>query len=90
MEIFEADSLDELISSNDEGVWFCIVSAIFTGLELDLDYVSCFQIQNQDNIITFNMEKKEWGQFLDNAIEVYSLKEEYEMCQIIKEYKEYL
>lgn len=90
MKIFETDNLEELIASNNIEVWDCVIHAINLGIEEGLSTVPCFKIQNNDTIVTFQMHRSEWAKFLDNAIEIYSKLEEYEICADLQRNKKFV
>ena len=59
-----------------------LVENITTGLDLNLESVNVAEIKNHDIIIS--VPKSEWKSGLENAIDYYIEKEEYEECSKIK------
>ena len=59
-----------------------LVSNIAEGVDLDLESVNVAEIKNHDIIIS--VPKSEWKSGLENAMDYYIEKEEYEECSKIK------
>ena len=59
-----------------------LVSNIAKGVDLDLESVNIAEIKNHDIIIS--IPKSEWRGGLENAMNYYIEKEEYEECSKIK------
>ena len=59
-----------------------LVSNIAEGVDLDLESVNIAEIKNHDVIIS--VPKSEWRGGLENAMDYYIEKEEYEECSKIK------
>ena len=59
-----------------------LVSNIAEGVDLDLESVNIAEIKNHDVIIS--VPKSEWKGGLENAMDYYIEKEEYEECTKIK------
>ena len=59
-----------------------LVSNIEEGIEYELESVNVAEIKNHDVIIS--VPKTEWKGGLENAMEYYIKKEEYEVCSKIK------
>ena len=60
----------------------CLVSNIAEGIEDNLESVNVAEIKNHDVIIS--VPKSEWKGGLENAMDYYIEKEEYEQCSKIK------
>ena len=63
-------------------VYNSLVESVTNGLKLDLESVNIAEIKNTDIII--NIPKTEWKSGLENAMNYYIEKEEYEECSKIK------
>ena len=59
-----------------------LVENITVGVDLDLESVNIAEIKNYDVIIS--VPKEEWKAGLENALDFYIEKEEYEECSKIK------
>ena len=75
LEDFEAKAKKPLMMKS-------LVSNIAKGVDLDLESVNIAEIKNHDVIIS--VPKTEWKGGLENAMEYYIEKEEYEECLKIK------
>jgi hypothetical protein len=75
LEDFEAKAKKPLMMKS-------LVSNIAKGIEYELESVNVAEIKNHDVIIS--VPKTEWKGGLENAMEYYIEKEEYEECSKIK------
>ena len=64
-------------------VYKSLVESITTGVDLDLESVNIAEIKNHD--IMISVPKAEWKPGLENAMDYYIKREEYEECSKIKE-----
>ena len=63
-------------------VYKSLVESITTGVDLDLESVNIAEIKNHD--IMISVPKTEWESGLENALNFYIEREEYEECSKIK------
>ena len=63
-------------------VYRSLVESVTTGVDLDLESVNIAEIKNHDIIIS--IPKTEWKASLENALNFYIEREEYEECTRIK------
>ena len=75
LEDFEAKAKKRIVYNS-------LVESVTNGLKLDLESVNIAEIKNTDIII--NIPKTEWKSGLENAMNYYIEKEEYEECSKIK------
>jgi len=75
LEDFEAKAKKPLVMKS-------LVSNIATGIKENLQSVNVAEIKNHDVIIS--VPKDEWKSGLENALDYYIEKEEYEVCSEIK------
>ena len=75
LEDFEAKAKKRIVYNS-------LVESVTNGLKLDLESVNIAEIKNTDIII--NIPKTEWKSGLENAMNYYIEKEEYETCSKIK------
>ena len=68
--------------SKKRQVYKSLVQSISEGVEFKLESVNVAEIKNHDVIIS--VPKAEWKSGLENAMEYYIKKEEYEECSKIK------
>lgn len=78
---------EEFDNKDNADIWICITLAISLGIGANLDEVNAFEVETPDKIITFRIEKEEWKEFLDIAIDWFIKKEEYELCSEISRIK---
>ena len=64
-------------------VYRSLVESVTTGVDLDLESVNIAEIKNHDIILS--VPKTEWKAGLENAMNYYIKREEYEECSKIKE-----
>ena len=81
LEDFEAKAKKRIVYNS-------LVESVTNGLKLDLESVNIAEIKNTDIII--NIPKTEWKSGLENAMNYYIEKEEYEECSKIKKILERL
>ena len=63
-------------------VYKSLVENIIEGVESDLESVNIAEIKNHDIVIS--VPKEEWKAGLENAMDYYIKREEYEICSKIK------
>ena len=74
--------------SKKRQVYKSLVQSISEGVEFKLESVNVAEIKNHDMIIS--VPKTEWKSGLENAMDYYIKKEEYEECSKIKKILERL
>lgn len=86
MEIFHADDIQKLLTSEHPEVWNTIFDHILYAIDEDLDFINVFDLQTPKEIITFTIWKENYQEFLHNLMQYFITQEDYEKCETIKQY----
>ena len=62
------------------------INSIEDGIKNDLDTIQLFKIADFNNIVS--IKKQDINEVLDRAIDFYASKEDYDLCQIVKNLKQ--
>jgi hypothetical protein len=62
------------------------INSIEDGIKNNLDNIQLFKIADYNSIVS--IERKNINEVLDKAIEFYATKEDYDLCQLIKNLKQ--
>lgn len=62
------------------------INSIEDGIKNNLDNIQLFKIADYNSMVS--IEKKDINEVLDKAIEFYADKEDYDLCQLIKNLKQ--
>lgn len=87
---FKKEEFDDILNNKNPLIWDCVIGSILIGIDRGFQSVSCFEVESPTIITTFKMARCEWPATLQNALEFYISKEEYEICGLIKEYQQKL
>lgn len=88
--IMRTFSQEEFDDKENPDIYIEIIAAIYTGQQLQLPEVWAFEVLTPERLLQFKMAKTEWPEFLDNAIQFFIAREEYEICETCKEIKKLL
>ena len=78
--IFE---FNEELSSKKSQVYKSLVDGVSEAIKTDKEEIKLCEVKNSNTYIT--VEKPEWKDSLDSALQFYINKEEYEQCSKIKD-----
>jgi hypothetical protein len=62
------------------------INSIEDGIKNDLDTIQLFKIADFNNIVS--IKTQDINEVLDRAIDFYASKEDYDLCQIVKNLKQ--
>ena len=62
------------------------INSIEDGIKNNLDVITLFKIADFDGVV--RVKKEDINEVLDKAIEFYASKEDYDLCQIVKNLKQ--
>lgn len=80
---YDMESLSTFLQSKKDFVYEQIIDIINNGISLKLNSIDVFKFQNPKDILVF--KRIEWRGFLERALPYFLLKENYEMCEKIKQ-----
>jgi hypothetical protein len=82
------EDFQKLISSDKfmDTLYTEAINSIEDGIKNDLDTIQLFKIADFNNIVS--IKKQDINEVLDRAIDFYASKEDYDLCQIVKNLKQ--
>jgi hypothetical protein len=82
------EDFQRLISSDKfmDTLYTEAVNSIEDGIKNNLDIIQLFKIADFNSIVS--IKKQDINEVLDKAIEFYASKEDYDLCQIVKNLKQ--
>jgi hypothetical protein len=82
------EDFQKLISSDKfmDTLYTEAINSIKDGIKNDLDTIQLFKIADFNNIVS--IKKQDINEVLDRAIDFYASKEDYDLCQIVKNLKQ--
>jgi len=82
----EVDKFTIFINDNIDLIYERIIDIIFIGIKLKLDSVDIFEFKNPKDVLIF--KKIEWMGFFERALPFFLKKENYLVCEKIKQSQE--
>jgi hypothetical protein len=75
-------SYDDELNSKQTQVYKSLIEGVSEAIKTDKEEIKLCEVKNSNTYIT--VEKPEWKESLDSALQYYESKEEYEQCSKIK------
>lgn len=81
--VFDEDDATEFFEENEEFVYSRILQAVEEGVKANLKVINLFELNGTGVHIT--SQRKDWKSGLQNALDYYLSKEDYEACTFVRE-----